>query len=118
LFQKPESRALFWTVLYSECETLSMYLMYVDESGDSGLLRSPTNHFALSSLVVHESRWREFVNQLIAFRLTYGLPLKTEIHAAEYIRQSPVPGMKPHVRLAILRNFLDELAKMDYIFRL
>jgi hypothetical protein len=96
-----------------------MYLMYVDESGDTGLARSPTTYFALSSLVVHESRWRELINLLIAFRKTlraaYGLPLRTEIHAAEFIRHPPVPGMDKHIRLAILRNLLDELAKIDFI---
>lgn len=44
--------------------------MYVDESGDTGLDRSPTSYFALSGLVVHESQWRNFINQLIAFRKT------------------------------------------------
>jgi Protein of unknown function (DUF3800) len=96
-----------------------MYLMYVDESGDTGLNKSPTNYFALSALVVHESRWRELINLLIAFRktlrATYGLPLRTEIHAAEFIRHPPVPGMEKHIRLAIMRNLLDELAKIDFI---
>jgi hypothetical protein len=93
--------------------------MYVDESGDTGLVRSPSTYFALSSLVIHESRWRELIEQLIAFRKTlravYGLPLRMEIHAAEFIRHPPVPGMEKHARLAILRNFLDELAKINFI---
>jgi len=38
-----------------------------------------------------------------------------EIHAAEFIRHPPVPGMPKHIRLAILRNLLDELAKIDFI---
>lgn len=101
-----------------------MYLMYVDESGDTGLNPlSPTTHFALSGLVVHESHWRDFLNQLIAFRKTlrsvYKLPLRTEIHAAEFIggRVKAVGGanIPRHDRLAILRNVLDELAKMDFI---
>jgi hypothetical protein len=96
-----------------------MYLMYVDESGDTGLVNSPTAFFALSGLVVHESQWRTFVNQISVFRktlnATYGLPLRKEIHAAEYIRSPPVAGMQRHIRLAILRNFLDEIAKMDFV---
>jgi hypothetical protein len=53
--------------------------MYVDESGDTGLRRSgsPTRYFALSGIVVHESRWRDFLEALIAFgkvlRNVYGL---------------------------------------------
>ncbi|HKP23052.1 MAG TPA: DUF3800 domain-containing protein [Dongiaceae bacterium] len=93
--------------------------MYADESGDSGLVGSPTPYFALSGLVVHESQWRACVTQLIAFRKTlkaaYGLPQRTEIHASEYIRRPPVPGMPKHVRMAILRNMLDELSTMKFV---
>ena len=96
-----------------------MYLMYVDESGDTGMANSPTRYFALSGLTVHESRWRDLLNQLVAFRRTmkavHGLPLRTEIHASHYIRSAPVEGMAKYVRLAIMRQFLDELAKIPYI---
>jgi len=61
--------------------------MYVDESGDTGLVGSPTNYFALSGLTIHESRWRDFVTVMSAYRktmrATHGLPVRTEIHAAE-----------------------------------
>jgi hypothetical protein len=91
-----------------------MYLMYVDESGDTGLVGSPSRFFGLTGIVVHERRWRPFVQQLLAFRRTlktiYGLPVRTEIHASDYIRK-PVHGLAKHDRLAILRNTLDELAK-------
>ena len=96
-----------------------MYLMYVDESGDTGLVGSPTNRFVLSGLVIHESRWREFTTRIADFRRTmksvYGLPVRVEIHASEFIRSPPIAGMPRHIRLAILRNFLDELARMDFI---
>jgi hypothetical protein len=96
-----------------------MYLMYVDESEDSGLTGSPTTHFALSGLVVHENQWRSLTDKLAAFRKAmrsaHGLPLREEIHASQMIRRSPVPEMKRHVRLAILRNFLDELAKQNCV---
>ena len=95
-----------------------MYLMYVDESGDTGLINSPTRYFALSGIVVHESRWRDFLNVLIALRKTlrsvYGLPVRGEIHAYEFIGRK-VYGLDRHVRLAILRNVLDELAKFDFV---
>jgi hypothetical protein len=96
-----------------------MYLMYVDESGDTGLARSPTSYFALSGLVVHESKWRDFVAQTAAFRKTlkaaYGLPVRTEIHASAFIQTPPIVGMQKHIRLAILRNLLDELATMNFV---
>lgn len=93
--------------------------MYVDESGDSGLVNSPTSHFALSGMVIHESRWRDFANAISAFRKTlrsvYALPVRTEIHASQFIKSAPVPLMRRHIRLAILRNFIDEIAKMNFI---
>ena len=96
-----------------------MYLMYVDESGDCGLDKSPTNYFVLSGLTVHESRWKDLLDHILNFRRNmksvYGLPIRTEIHASEYIRSSPYPGIQKFQRLAILRNYLDELAKIDYI---
>lgn len=96
-----------------------MYLMYVDESGDTGIANSPTRYFVLSGLTVHESRWRDLLDHLIAFRrtlkLAHGLPVRTEIHASEYIRSPPITGMQKHVRLAILRQFADELAKANYV---
>ncbi len=95
-----------------------MYIMYVDESGDSGLVNSPTNYFALSGLVVHESRWRSFLEILIAFRKTmyrvYGLPVRGEIHASEFINRKAF-NLDRYVRLSILRNCLDELSKIDFI---
>lgn len=92
--------------------------MYVDESGDTGIGGSPTRFFALSGLVVHESRWREFISVLIQFRKTlrsvYGLPVRGEIHSSEFISKRAF-GLERHIRLAILRHCLDELAKLNYI---
>jgi len=95
-----------------------MYLMYVDESGDTGLSQSPTKYFVLSGIIVHESRWKDFISALIAFRRTlrsvYDLPLRTEIHASHYINHRPIE-LPRHQRLGILRNAVDELAKLDFI---
>jgi hypothetical protein len=82
-------------------------------------VNSPTTHFALSGLVIHESRWRDFTSQIADFRKTlrrvYGLPVRTELHASQFIKSPPIPGMNRHIRLAILRNFVDELAKMNFV---
>src|SRR4030095_15231253 len=95
-----------------------MYIMYVDESGDTGRTGSPTRYFALSGIAVHETRWRDFLNALIAFRRTlkhvYDLPVRAEIHPSHYIGRRPI-DLSRDVRLAILRNVLDELAKFDFI---
>lgn len=94
-----------------------MYLIYVDESGDPGMLNSPTKHFVLSGLVIHETRWNAYLDNLVAFRKrmrnSFGLRLKDEIHAAHFI-SSPgaVAYLRRDVRLSILRFFIDEIKAM------
>ncbi len=91
--------------------------MYVDESGDSGLVGSRTGYFVLTGLIVHELRWQPYLEQMIDFRRrmkqSYGLLLREEIHASEMINK---PGdlvrIKRYDRLAILRLYADELATM------
>ena len=46
--------------------------MYVDESGDTGLDGSPTDHFVLTGFVVHEADWLDYLERLIAFRRRMG----------------------------------------------
>lgn len=95
-----------------------MYLMYVDESGDTGVEALHTNYFILTGLVVHETRWREFIDVLVGLRKRlndrYGLPVRAELHASEYIRKQ-VFNIAKHDRLAIMRNVIDEIAKYDFI---
>lgn len=95
-----------------------MYLMYVDESGDSGLNNTPTNYFALTGLVVHELRWRTYLEELILFRARmkekFGLKLREEFHASQFISR---PGdiaqrISRNDRLAMIRHFADTLARM------
>jgi len=94
-----------------------MPLIYVDGSGDPGLVGSPTQYYVLSGLVVHELRWQHCLDQLVAFRKrmngTFGLRLREEIHAAAMINS---PGELMRIprndRLTILRAFADELARM------
>ena len=95
-----------------------MYLMYVDESGDPGNNVAQSQYFCLSGMVVHESEWRNLIDASMQFRRTlkavYGLPVRSEIHAVKLLRHSEF-GIEKFQRLAILRNFLDELAKMNFI---
>lgn len=94
-----------------------MYLMYVDESGDTGVLNSPTKHFALSSLVVHELRWQAALQQLIDFRRRmrdrFGLLLAEEIHASGMINKpGPLVRINRNDRLTILRALVDEITHL------
>jgi hypothetical protein len=94
-----------------------MYLMYVDESGDSGMQNSPTRYFVLTGVVVHELRWNEYLSRIIGFRKkmrsSFGLLLREEIHAAKMLNK---PGslvrIKRNDRLSIIKFFIDELATM------
>jgi|GEM_PF-390021 len=92
-----------------------MYYLYVDESGDPGLVNSPGRYFVLTGLVIHETRWRIILDDLIAFRrrlrTDFGLKLREEIHAAAFVQESnPLPGTSKRVKLYILRQCIDWLA--------
>lgn len=94
-----------------------MYLMYVDESGDCGLVNSPSRYFILCGLVLHELRWQDVLNQLAEFRrdmrTKFGLLMREEIHATKLINDpGPLARIAKHDRLAILRGFADCLAKL------
>jgi Protein of unknown function (DUF3800) len=94
-----------------------MYLMYVDESGDVGLNGSPTRYFVLTGLVVHELRWQQTLDELIAFRrelkASFGLKLREEIHASPMLtRPGDLARIPKHHRLEILRRYADKLASM------
>jgi len=94
-----------------------MYLMYVDESGDPGTANSPTRYFTLSGLVVNEVHWQSAMERIADFRQrmrsAFGLQLREEIHSAKFVTSpGPLVRISRHDRLAILRHFADELAKM------
>ncbi|MGL4511528.1 MAG: DUF3800 domain-containing protein [Lacipirellulaceae bacterium] len=94
--------------------------MYTDESGDTGMQGSPVNHFILTGIVVHELRWRDALDQLVAFRrrmrALYGLKIREEIHASELIsKPGPLARIKKSDRLAILRAFAKELGNLPDI---
>lgn len=86
----------------------------MDESGDTGLQNSPTKYFVLTGLVLHETQWRNILNDLVAFRrhlrTTKDLKLREEIHAAPFINNpGPLVRIKRHDRLDILKQCIDFL---------
>ena len=97
---------------------LLMYLMYVDESGDSGITNSPTRYFVLTGIVVHELRWNDYLSRVIDYRKrirnSFGLLLRDEIHSAKMLNK---PGelvrIKRNDRLSIIKYFVNELALMQ-----
>jgi hypothetical protein len=102
-----------------------MFLIYVDESGDtgipsSGLHGSPTNYYVLSGIVIHELRWKEYLEQIQDFRKRlrkqFGLKLREEFHSGALItRPKGLSRIPKYQRLAMIRMFADELASMKDI---
>ena len=95
-----------------------MYLMYVDESVDDGMVNSPTRHFVLTGLVVHELRWWSHLESIIAlrrqFRQQFGLKLREEFHASRMIsRSGNLARIPKHQRLEMIRLFADHLAQLS-----
>lgn len=95
-----------------------MYIMYTDESGDTGIFpNSSTRYFVLCGIVVHELGWKGNLDQLINFRKrmkgSFGLHLREEIHAANFItRPGNLVRIARNDRLTILRLFADQLSTM------
>lgn len=94
-----------------------MYIMYVDESGDPGSLpSSPSQYFVLAGMVVHEAAWASTLESLIDFRRkvrkSYGLKLRDEIHAAEFIRRPSGMTVPKWQRLQLLGDVLENVASM------
>ncbi len=89
-----------------------MYVLYVDESGDSGTAPSSSRYFAISGLVVHELRWHQTLEAMVTFRQQirsrYGLKLREEIHAAHFLHHPKKLARIPKsIRLRLLRDVLD-----------
>lgn len=95
-----------------------MFFLYVDESGDSGLSPGASPYFVLSGVVIHELRWNEYLDQIVAFRKrmrsAFGLLLREEIHAARLLnRPGPLVRIKRNDRLSIIRHFTNEIVGMS-----
>ena len=97
-----------------------MFFLYVDESGDTGAQGSPTESFILSGLVVHESKWRPVLDEILKFRKqvrdVYGFKLKEELHASAMMNKpGDLSRIPKSIRLKILRQALDCQASLENI---
>lgn len=91
--------------------------MYVDESGDTGLVGSPSRYFVLTGIVLHELRWNSYLDRIVDFRkrmrTNFGLLLREEIHSAHLINKpGPLVRIPRNDRLTIIRHFTNELAAL------
>jgi hypothetical protein len=97
-----------------------MYLLYVDESGDTGLINSPSRYFGLTGLVVHELSWHQTLDVIIDvrryLRATYGLKLREEIHAHHFLHSpGALQRIPKSMRLRLLRDLIDYEASIPDI---
>jgi len=97
-----------------------MYLMYVDESGDSGVVNSPTNYFILTAIVVNELHWKTTLEKLVKLREqlkeTKGLKLREEIHSVHFINKpGELKRIKRNDRLDILKKCIDWINSQEVL---
>jgi len=98
-----------------------MYLMYVDESGDAGIMDNSSEYFILSGLVIHELRWTQLLDDFIQFRRSVkqstGFKLREEMHAQIMIngRLDKNNNIQRNQRFMILRNTIDWIASQDSV---
>jgi len=87
-----------------------MYLLYVDESGDTGRVGISTPYFALSGFVVHELLWNDTLESIVQFRGSlrqrYGLKLREELHAGAFVQKKKTVDIRRDLRLRILHDAL------------
>jgi hypothetical protein len=97
-----------------------MYLTYFDESGDTGLVNSPTTWFVLNAVLVHEQVWLDTLDALRGFRrelrTKYGIPVQNEIKALDFrYGRGPFKGL--HIsrkqRFDIYRQFMEFEATLN-----
>lgn len=69
-----------------------MHLLYVDESGDPGIVSNSSRHFILCGLLVHHADWHGVQTALHEMRKRlhqmHGLSLESELHASEFLGNS------------------------------
>ncbi len=100
-----------------------MHLLYVDESGDSGIyienVSRNSRHYILSALIISQDDWFIALKRMKKFREElknqFGLNLRTEIHASELIRVnklSEYKTIKKRKRIEILKIFASQIPKI------
>ena len=89
-----------------------MYFIYVDESGDPGLINSPTRFYVLTALCIHESAWLSYFEQVSKFRrelrTTFGIRKSDEIHAGPLMtKPKKFSFLTRKQRFTVLKKHID-----------
>jgi hypothetical protein len=90
-----------------------VYLAYFDESGDAGVVNSPTKYFVLCCVLVHEKQWLETLDGLVAMRRRmrelHGISTRPEIKSTDIRRgRGPLLGLRwsPSRRMEFYANVM------------
>lgn len=89
------------------------HLAYFDESGDTGLMNSPTRFFVLACVLVPEMQWLASLDELVKMRRwlkkAFGIATRPEIKSTD-IRKARGPfdglGMSPQHRMRIFSGLM------------
>jgi hypothetical protein len=99
-----------------------MILEYVDDSGDDGLVNSPTRFFVLSTILIYEESWKDVFREIKSFRgflrREYGIKLNQELKSNYLVRNSGYIHelhLSEDERVKIYQECLSFLASIDKI---
>ena len=101
-----------------------MYIIYADESGDSGSAPGGTPFFAISGIIVHESNWNEIFQRFLDLRrnlsMRYQVPQRIPFHATNIINghkeyHHSQFGLTEQQRFDFYRDILEFLAQLPEI---
>lgn len=101
-----------------------MYLIYADESGDTGLSQGGTPFFVVSALIVHETQWNELFQRLVDFRRMlsklYKVPQRIALHAFDIVNghgdfHFSQYGVTPTQRFKLYRDVLEFVAQLPQV---
>jgi len=98
--------------------------MYVDESGDPGIvddtcdaIAQPSIHYILTGIIVADVDWRDYLSALVDIRrdlrCTYGYPIRDELKGAELINprnNSTLRTLNRQKRTELYYDFLNAIA--------
>ena len=101
-----------------------MYLIYSDESGDSGRSSGGTPFFVISGVIIHERLWNDLFDQILSLRRSlktqYRIPQRVELHAVDIVNghgefHHSRYGLSPTDRFSIYRDSLHFLSQLSDI---
>jgi hypothetical protein len=99
-----------------------MILQYVDDSGDNGLVNSPTSFFILTTILIYEDFWNEAFLRIKEFRRylkqKYGINLSEELKANHLVGNKGFArklNLSEQNRIEIYKTTLNFISTLGHI---